>query len=104
MPENILSIRPQASFGAAQDRAYEHMQQIGIRYLELRVAHPSLARAEQAKYEPLGIAAASVHGQINLRLAERSPITHSFGLCVTLVVRPPTSSISSDYVAVTKLG
>jgi len=69
MAKNVLSIRPQSSFGAARDRAYEHMQRIGIRYLELRVAHPSLARAEQAKYEPLGLSAASVHGQINMTLA-----------------------------------
>ena len=67
MPENILSIRPQASFGLARDHAYEHMQRIGIKYLELRVPHPSAAWAERQKYEALGLRAASVQGQIDLR-------------------------------------
>ena len=62
MPENILSIRPQASFGLARDHAYEHMQRIGIKYLELQVRHPDAARAEEQKYEALGFRAASVQG------------------------------------------
>lgn len=66
MPENILSIRA-GSFGKAADRAYEEMQKIGIRHLEVGIRHPSDAKAEKARYEKFGIKAGSLSGVIDIQ-------------------------------------
>ena len=69
MPENILSIRP-GSFGKAADRAYEEMQKIGIKYVEVCAGSPSNTLDEQAKYEAFGIKAATTSGSVNIQSSD----------------------------------
>jgi len=66
MAENILSIRP-GSFGKAAGRAYEEMQKIGLKYVEVCAGHPSKVPAEREKYEKFGIQAATISGRVDIQ-------------------------------------
>ena len=66
MPENLLSTRP-GSYGKAAGRAYEEMEKIGLKHVEVCIGHPSQLAEEREKYEAHGISAATLSGQINVQ-------------------------------------
>ncbi|MDQ3813540.1 MAG: sugar phosphate isomerase/epimerase [Armatimonadota bacterium] len=57
--QNLISCRPE-SFGRYSDRAYEALQQLGIRHVELRVPRPDQVERTAEELKRYGLQASSV--------------------------------------------
>jgi sugar phosphate isomerase/epimerase len=66
MARNIISCRPM-SYGKYQDKAYEHMAKIGIRYVELPMPEPQDIGNIRKELDKHGLSLASLEAPCNLQ-------------------------------------